>query len=53
VFDTRNRQIVMLLNSGMTNRTEVAERLGYANRSAVSKRLVQIRRAAEDYFDSR
>jgi hypothetical protein len=50
-LDTRNRQIVVLLNSGMTSRTEIAERLGYANHSAVSKRLAQIRRAAESYFD--
>ena len=50
-LDTRNRQIVVLLNSGMTSRTEIAERLGYANHSAVSKRLAQIRKAAESYFD--
>jgi hypothetical protein len=50
-LDTRNRQIVVLLNSGMTSRTEIAERLGYANHSAVSKRLAQIRIAAERYFD--
>ena len=50
-LDTRNRQIVVLLNSGMTSRTEIAERLGYANHSAVSKRLTQIRAAAQNYFD--
>ena len=50
-LDTRNRQIVVLLNSGMTSRTEIAERLGYANHSAVSKRLAQIRAAAQSYFD--
>jgi hypothetical protein len=50
-LDTRNRQIVVLLNSGITSRTEIAERLGYANHSAVSKRLTQIRQAAERYFD--
>ena len=50
-LDTRNRQIVVLLNSGITSRTEIAERLGYANHSAVSKRLAQIRKAAESYFD--
>jgi hypothetical protein len=50
-LDTRNRQIVVLLNSGMTSRTEIAERLGYADHSAVSKRLAQIRIAAERYFD--
>lgn len=52
-LDIRNRQIVVLLNSGMTRRTEIAERLGYSNHSAVSKRLAQIRKAAERYFDGR
>ena len=52
-LDTHNRQIVVLLNSGMTSRTEIAERLGYANHSAVSKRLAQIRKAAEEHFDNR
>lgn len=50
-LDTRNRQIVVLLASGVTSRTEIAEVLGYANHSAVSKRLAQIRRDAETYFD--
>lgn len=49
-LDTRNRQIVVLLASGVTNRTEIAGLLGYANHSAVSKRIGQIRRAAETYF---
>lgn len=39
LLDERNRQIVVLLNSGMTKRTEIAEILGYANHSPVSKRL--------------
>lgn len=51
LLDARNRQIVVLLNSGVTSKTEIAEVLGYANHSAVSKRLAQIRRAAEAYFD--
>ena len=50
LLDARNRQIVVLLASGV-RKTEIAEILGYANHSAVSKRLVQIRRAAEQYFD--
>lgn len=52
-LDPRNRQIVVLLSSGVTSRTEIAGRLGYANHSAVSKRLGQIRKAAEDHFDIR
>ncbi|TDD37504.1 sigma-70 family RNA polymerase sigma factor [Nonomuraea terrae] len=51
LLDARNREIVVLLNSGVTKKTEIAHILGYANHSAVSKRLVQIRQAAEDYFD--
>lgn len=51
LLDARNREIVVLLNSGVTSRTEIADVLGYANHSAVSKRLAQIRRAAEAYFD--
>jgi hypothetical protein len=51
LLDARNRQIVVLLNSGVTRKTEIADILGYANHSAVSKRLAQIRRAAEGYFD--
>jgi hypothetical protein len=46
-LDTRNRQIVVLLNSGVNSRTEIAELLGYANHSAVSKRLTQIRGRTE------
>jgi hypothetical protein len=53
VLDARNRQIVVLLNSGVTNRTEIAELLGYANHSAVSKRIVQIRRVAAAFFAAR
>lgn len=50
LLDNRNRQIVVLLNSGVTSRSEIADVLGYANHSPVSKRLAQIRRAAEVYF---
>lgn len=50
VLDSRNQQIVVLLNSGVTSKTEIAEILGYANHSAVSKRLVKIRLAAEKFF---
>jgi hypothetical protein len=52
LLDVRNRQIVVLLNSGVTSRTEIADILGYANHSAVSKRLTQIRRDAEAFFDA-
>jgi hypothetical protein len=51
LLDARNRQIVVLLSSGVTRKTEIANILGYANHSAVSKRLAQIRRTAEAFFD--
>lgn len=50
MLDARNQQIVVLLNSGIT-KTEIADILGYANHSAVSKRLAHIRAAAERFFD--
>lgn len=39
LLDKQNQQIVILLNSGVTKKTEIAEILGYANHSPVSKRL--------------
>ncbi|WP_084010891.1 hypothetical protein [Pseudofrankia sp. DC12] len=39
------------LARGMTSATEIADILGYANHSAISKRLAQIRRAAQAYFE--
>lgn len=51
MLDVRNQQIVVLLNSGVTSKTEIADILGYANHSAVSKRLANIRVAAERFFD--
>jgi hypothetical protein len=50
-LDPRNREIVVLLNSGVSSNTEIAKRLGYAGHSAVSKRLNQIRRQAAEFFD--
>lgn len=51
MLDARNRQIVILLNSGYTSNTEIADILGYANHSAISKRLNRIRDAAALFFD--
>lgn len=51
MLDARNRQIVILLNSGYTSNTEISHILGYANHSAVSKRLNAIREAAAQFFD--
>lgn len=43
LLDERDRQVVVLLNSGTTKLTDVARILGYSNHSAVSKRLKLIR----------
>lgn len=51
LLDERDRQVVVLLNSGTTKLTDVANILGYANHSAVSKRLKRIRQQAKRFFD--
>jgi len=51
LLDPKDRHIVVLLSSGVTKLTDVAAELGYANHSAVSKRLAQIRAQARAYFD--
>lgn len=50
LLDSRQREIVVLLSSGYRQH-EIAEQLGYANHSPISKKLAQIRRQAEKYFD--
>lgn len=50
LLDQQQREIVILLSSGYRQH-EIAERLGYANHSPISKRLSQIRRQAEVFFD--
>lgn len=49
LLDAKERQVVVLLMNGFRHH-EAAEALGYANHSAVSKKLPAIRRAAERYF---
>lgn len=51
LLNAKDREIVVLLTSGFTSLTEVALELGYANHSAVSKRLQRIRRQAEAFFN--
>ncbi len=50
LLDKQQRAIVVLLSSGYRQH-EIAEQLGYANHSPISKKLNQIRRQAERYFD--
>lgn len=42
--DPKERQVVVCLRSGTTRATEIAEELGYANHSPVSKSLAKIRK---------
>ncbi|MCW2497179.1 hypothetical protein [Jatrophihabitans sp.] len=51
LLDPRDRQVVVLLRSGMTSLTDIAAELGYANHGAVSKRLARIRSQAKAFFD--
>jgi hypothetical protein len=51
LLDERDRTVVVLLHSGVSKLTEVAEIMGYSNHSAVSKRLDKIRRKAARFFD--
>ncbi|WP_211239336.1 sigma-70 family RNA polymerase sigma factor [Actinokineospora inagensis] len=47
----KDRELIVLLYSGMTSFTDIAEQMGYANHSAVSKRLERIRKRAADFFE--
>jgi hypothetical protein len=51
LLDQRERQIVVLLHSGVTKLTEVGSILGYSSHSGVSKRLVAIRNKAARFFN--
>lgn len=51
LLDAREKQVVVLLRSGVTRVGEVAAKLGYANHSPVSKALTRIRRKATAFFD--
>jgi hypothetical protein len=49
LLDEKQRQVVVMLSSGFRHH-EIAEHLGYANHSPISKRLEQIRQLAVRYF---
>jgi hypothetical protein len=51
LLNAREREIVVLLNSGFTNLTDIAQELGYANHSPISKKLAKIRKRAEQFFE--
>jgi hypothetical protein len=50
LLEPRDRQIVVLLNSGTTKLTDIADVLGYRNHSPISKRLKRIREQAARHF---
>ena len=50
LLDERDRQVVVLLSSGVTKLAEVADIMGYRNHSPVSKRLDRIRKQAARFF---
>ncbi|KQY55665.1 hypothetical protein ASD11_14210 [Aeromicrobium sp. Root495] len=50
LLDREQREVVVLLASGLRQH-EVAEKLGYANHGAISKKLSRIRKQAEHYFE--
>ena len=47
LLNPKEREIVVCLRNGATTLTEVAQKLGYANHSPISKKLGRIRRMAE------
>lgn len=51
MLDRKERQVVVLLRSGVTRVGEIASQLGYAYHSPVSKALARIRRKAANFFD--
>jgi hypothetical protein len=50
LLNEKDREVVVLLSSGVTKLTEVAQIMGYSNHSPVSKRLERIRRQAAEFF---
>jgi hypothetical protein len=51
LLNPRDREVVVVLRSGVTSLTDVGKILGYSNHSAVSKRLARIRDQAARFFD--
>ena len=47
VLNPKERHVIVCLRNGATSKTEIAQELGYANHSSISKALAQIRRKAQ------
>ena len=52
LLDVKEKQIVVCLRKGVTNLTEIATEMGYANHSPISKALTRIRQKASKYLES-
>jgi len=51
ILDVKERHVVVCLRSGHTNLSTIAEELGYATHSPISKKLKKIREKARKHFD--
>lgn len=51
LLDVKEKQIVVCLKKGVTNLSEIAIEMGYANHSPVSKALTRIRQKASRYLE--
>lgn len=51
LLNHKEREIVVCLRNGVTNLGEIADRMGYANHSPISKRLKRIREKAARLLD--
>jgi hypothetical protein len=51
VVDVKDRQVVVCLHKGITGVSEIAQQLGYANHSPISKALQRIRSKAAKLLD--
>ena len=51
VLDAKERQVTVLLRNGRTKLGDIAQELGYANHSPVSKALSRIRNKAAAFFE--
>lgn len=51
LLDPKEREVVVLLRSGTTKLTEIADIMRYRNHSPISKRLKHIRDTAAQFFD--
>jgi hypothetical protein len=51
VVDPKDRHVIVCLHSGITGVKEIADKLGYANHSPISKALIRIRRKAAKWLE--